>query len=218
MGLSPPSAEHPVNPTAFRIALRQKMLAARVDLSLRQAPLHATLSARIDGHLSHWLMPRTPTSIGFCIPVQGEFDPRALVTRLLGHGWTAAVPVVHHINSPMLFHPWTPETPMATDRHGIPIPANPPGPAPQIVLLPLVAFDAAGYRLGYGGGYFDRTLAASVPSPLTIGIGFELTRVASIFPQAHDQRLDFVVTEAGAYACKAPVMLDGTGSADDHAG
>ena len=68
---------------------------------------------------------------------------------------------------------------------------------PNIILLPLVAFDRQGFRLGYGGGYFDRTLAALVPRPLAIGVGFELARVADIRPQAHDLPLDAVVTEAG---------------------
>jgi 5,10-methenyltetrahydrofolate synthetase len=88
---------------------------------------------------------------------------------------------------------------MSEDRHGIPIPGGGPAIDPDIVLLPLVAFDTAGYRLGYGGGYFDRTLAARVPRPLAIGVGFELGRVADIRPQGHDVRLDAVVTEAGVF-------------------
>jgi 5,10-methenyltetrahydrofolate synthetase len=68
-----------------------------------------------------------------------------------------------------------------------------------MILLPLNGFDPAGYRLGYGGGYFDRTLAALSPRPLTIGIGFELNRIASIRPQAHDLALDWIVTENGVF-------------------
>jgi 5,10-methenyltetrahydrofolate synthetase len=119
------------------------------------------------------------------------------------------MPVVVIPAAPMIFRAWTPATPMTTDRHGIPvpvdIPADPttgdaviePNIAPDILLLPLVAFDAAGYRLGYGGGYFDRTLAARVPRPRAIGVGFELARVPDIRPQAHDLPLDAIVTEAG---------------------
>lgn len=87
---------------------------------------------------------------------------------------------------------------MTTDRHGIPIPAGDGSLHPEVVLLPLVAFDADGYRIGYGGGYFDRTLAAMSPRPLAIGVGFELARVDSTGPQAHDIRLDVIVTEAGS--------------------
>ena len=61
----------------------------------------------------------------------------------------------------------------------------------------MVGFDAANYRLGYGGGYFDRTLAALSPRPIAIGLGFELSRLATIFPQPHDIPLDLIVTEAG---------------------
>ena len=70
---------------------------------------------------------------------------------------------------------------------------------PDLILLPLNGFDAAGYRLGYGGGYFDRTLAALLPRPLAIGVGFEINRLDSIRPESHDQRLDWIVTEAGAF-------------------
>ena len=67
-----------------------------------------------------------------------------------------------------------------------------------MILLPLNGFDAAGYRLGYGGGFFDRTLAALSPRPLAVGVGFEINRLDSIRPASHDQRLDWIVTEAGA--------------------
>lgn len=87
---------------------------------------------------------------------------------------------------------------MTIDRHAIPIPADGAVLVPDVVLLPLVAFDRRGFRLGYGGGYFDRTLAAIVPRPFTVGIGFEIARVDTIQPQQHDIPLDAVVTEAGA--------------------
>jgi hypothetical protein len=87
------------------------------------------------------------------------------------------MPVVTTVDAPMHFHSWTPASAMGADRHGIPIPADGAQVVPDIVLLPLVAFDAQGFRLGYGGGYFDRTLAAMVPRPRAIGVGFELARV-----------------------------------------
>jgi len=71
---------------------------------------------------------------------------------------------------------------------------------PDALLIPMVGFDARGYRLGHGGGYFDRTLAALAPPPLKIGIAFELSRMATIRPQDHDIPMDFVVTEAGIHA------------------
>lgn len=137
-------------------------------------------------------------TLAFCAPSRNEFDARPLASRLISRGWRAAMPVVIAPAAPMVFRAWTPAAPMSRDRYGIPIPTAGEELAPGIVLLPLVAFDAAGYRLGYGGGYFDRTLAAQVPCPLAVGVGFELARVSSIRPQAHDVPLDAIVTEAGA--------------------
>jgi 5,10-methenyltetrahydrofolate synthetase len=95
---------------------------------------------------------------------------------------------------------------MLADRYGIPTPSSGNFVTPDALLLPVNAFDAAGYRLGYGGGYFDRTLAALNsaqqpvrPRPLAIGVGFELARVGSICPEPHDLPLDAMVTERGVF-------------------
>ncbi len=86
---------------------------------------------------------------------------------------------------------------MAQDPHGIPVPATQETPLPTVLLAPLVAVDPAGYRLGYGGGYFDRTLAACDVRPITIGVGHALSQVNRIYPAPHDIPLNAVVTEAG---------------------
>jgi 5,10-methenyltetrahydrofolate synthetase len=189
-------AEHPPDSTAFRARLRREKRAARAALAANPAE-HAALSAQIEAHLEHWLLAREPASLGFCAALRGEFDAAPLVARLLTVGWQAAMPVVVTPHAPMQFRGWTPATPMTLDRHGIPIPNSPETGVPEILLLPLVAFDAARYRLGYGGGYFDRTLAACVPRPYALGVGFELARVPSVLPQAHDQACDAIVTETG---------------------
>ena len=88
---------------------------------------------------------------------------------------------------------------MQIDRHGIPVPACGALLIPEAVMIPVVGFDAAGYRIGYGGGYFDRTLAELRPRPFAVGVGFELSRLDSIRPEGHDQRLDAVVTEVGVF-------------------
>jgi 5-formyltetrahydrofolate cyclo-ligase len=72
------------------------------------------------------------------------------------------------------------------------------------LIVPLLGFDAAGYRLGYGGGYYDRTLAAMAPRPLSIGVGYELGRLDTIHPQAHDIPLDAIVTENGSHRRSNP--------------
>lgn len=189
-----PSREHTADPLVFRAALRREKLAARMALDEQT---RAALSTRIEAHLAAFLTPLPPQTLAFCAPVRGEFDVRPLASLLLERGWQTAMPVVEAADAPMDFRRWTPSTAMSVDRYGIPIPAAGPGIAPDIVLLPLLAFDTQGFRLGYGGGYFDRTLALLVPRPLAIGVGFELARVTDIRPQVHDLPLDAVITEAG---------------------
>lgn len=193
--LSPPrSGEHAADSQALRAALRREKLAARLALDART---HGQLSARIEAHLAALLTALPPQTLAFCAPVRGEFDARKLASRLLQRGWQAAMPIVAETAAPMRFRRWTPVCAMDVGCHGIPIPAAGAELVPTIILLPLLAFDPQGFRLGYGGGYFDRTLAALAPRPQAIGVGFELARVADIGPQAHDIGLDKVVTEAG---------------------
>lgn len=100
---------------------------------------------------------------------------------------------------------------MASGIWNIPMPAEGEWLQPEVLLVPLLGFDGSGYRLGYGGGYYDRTLAAMPAKPLAIGIGFELSRLATIHPQPHDVRMDLIVTErqavriAGSAPC-APAL------------
>ncbi len=196
MNTLPPSAEQNADSPVFRTALRRARLAARLALDAAQ---HAALSGSLSAHLAKLLSALPAQTLAFCAPVRGEFDARPLAGELLARGWRAAMPVVVEADAPMIFRAWTPDCAMAEDRYGIPIPREGPQLDPNIVLLPLLAFDPAGYRLGYGGGYFDRTLAARVPRPQAIGVGFELGRVPDIRPQPHDIRLDAVVTEAGVF-------------------
>jgi 5,10-methenyltetrahydrofolate synthetase len=189
-----PSTEHIADSFVFRAALRREKLAARMALDEQT---HAEWSARIEAHLAALLMPLPPHTLAFCAAVRGEFDVRPLASLLIERGWQAAMPIIETVKAPMSFRVWTPSSAMDTDRHGIPVPLNGSILVPTIVLLPLVAFDTRGFRLGYGGGYFDRTLATLVPRPWTIGVGFELGYVEDIRPQAHDIPLDAVLTEAG---------------------
>jgi 5,10-methenyltetrahydrofolate synthetase len=194
MAVPSPSTEHTADSSVFRAALRREKLAARMAL---EEKARLALAARIEAHLVQLLMPLAPQTLAFCAPVRGEFDAQPLATLLIERGWRAAMPIVEAPEAPMSFRAWTPATAMSTDRHGIPVPTGGELVTPDIVLLPLVAFDTRGFRLGYGGGYFDRTLATLVPRPFSIGVGFELARVADIRPQAHDLRLDVVITETG---------------------
>lgn len=180
--------------TGWRRALRRDMVARRAAFG---DAVHAALSARIVAHALAAL-PR-PKVAAFCWPIKHEPDVRAVLAAWTAAGCQAALPVVVAEDSPLAFRAWQPDTPLAPDRYGIPTPTAGDWLVPDLILLPLNGFDAAGYRLGYGGGYFDRTLAALSPRPLAVGVGFEINRVDSIRPEAHDQRLDWLVTEDGAF-------------------
>lgn len=138
--------------------------------------------------------------IGFCWPYQAEFDARFAIHRWCEEGATAALPEVVGKGLPLRFRQWWPGAPMTSGAYGIPVPDGTPEVRPDLLLVPMNAFDDRGYRLGYGGGYFDLTLAALKPRIVTIGVSHEHCRVPTIYPQAHDIALDFVVTEAGVCA------------------
>ena len=146
-------------------------------------------------------------TVGFCWPYQGEFDARFAIRHLRERGATAALPAVVAKAGPLQFRKWWPGAPMTPGAYDIPVPDGTEPVAPEAVIVPMNGFDEQGYRLGYGGGYFDRTLAAAAPRPVAIGVSFEFARLPTIYPQPHDIAMDFVVTEAGAYAVAASRLL-----------
>ena len=122
---------------------------------------------------------------------------------LRAHGATLALPEVQENSAPLRFRQWWPEALMKSGAYAIPVPDNTETVTVGAIIMPMVGFDQQGYRLGYGGGYFDRTLAAIDPRPLTIGVAFEILRLDSVHPQPHDIAMDFIVTEAGIYRVTA---------------
>jgi 5-formyltetrahydrofolate cyclo-ligase len=133
--------------------------------------------------------------LGFCWPMRGEFDVRSLARRHLAQAGDAAIPVVVERSAPIEFWRWQPGAAMARGVWDIPIPKERVVVMPDAVLVPLVGFDPSGFRLGYGGGYFDRTLAAARPRPYAIGLGYEDSLLPTIFPQRHDIPMDLIVTD-----------------------
>ncbi len=188
------TTKNAANRSEIRADLRRQKIAARETLP---PPVHARHSARIEAHLALLLARLKPRVLGFCWPIRGEVDCRELAARTIAAGGRACLPLVLKPGAAMAFREWRPDCAMAIDRHGIHYPAAGAELIPDVLLMPVNAFDAEGFRLGYGGGYFDRTLAALKPPPLAIGVGFELARVASTHPGSHDIALDAVVTEAG---------------------
>lgn len=184
---------------ALRRELRLQGIERRMSLSAEQ---HEALSTRLCQTLQQSFPELSGKRVAFCWPFRNEPDLRPLMQSWLAEGkpgFAALLPVVVDAGSALAFRAWTPESPMLIDRYGIPSPASGEFLTPEALLIPVNAFDADGYRLGYGGGFFDRTLASLDPLPLAIGVGFELARVDSIHPEAHDMRLDAVVSEAGVF-------------------
>lgn len=181
---------------ARRRALRNAALSAREALT---ATAHKALAHRLQQHLAELLGRLAPRSLGFCWPFRAEPDLRHFVADWLADdaARSAALPVVLDRDAPLVFRRWTPGMQLQPDRHGIPHPPAGEEVVPEVVLVPLNAFDATGFRLGYGGGYFDRTLA--VLPACAIGVGFEIGRVDSVLPQPHDRPMDWLVTEAGVF-------------------
>ena len=178
----------------WRTELRAKLIARRLAADPTD---RARWSAAIEAHLERLLTDVSGKIVAFCWPYQAEYDARPLILRFLTRGARAALPVVVAPRQPMVFREWTPETKLVAGVYDIPVPVESPEVLPAVALMPLAGFDDAGYRLGYGGGFFDRTLAVVTPRPLAIGVGYELARVPTIYPQPHDIPLDYVVTELG---------------------
>ncbi len=136
-------------------------------------------------------------TIGFYFPFKGEIDLRPLLRELVASGARAALPAVVEKAKPVEFRTWYPGVTMERGIWDIPVPTPGNPVRPTLLFVPLVGFDAAGYRLGHGGGYYDRTLAVLSPKPLCIGVGYEATRLDTIHPQPHDIPMDAIATEAG---------------------
>ncbi|MBL1141460.1 MAG: 5-formyltetrahydrofolate cyclo-ligase [Proteobacteria bacterium] len=132
--------------------------------------------------------------IGFYWPIKGEFDLRNFVEDYLDEGWSAALPAVVDSGKPLEFRLWTPETKLIPGVWNIPTPVEQNIVEPSVLIVPLVGFDGDNYRLGYGGGYYDRTIVSFKNRPYAIGIGLDITRLATIYPQTHDIPMDEVIT------------------------
>ncbi|MDR0378527.1 MAG: 5-formyltetrahydrofolate cyclo-ligase [Candidatus Accumulibacter sp.] len=187
----------PIHLAVDRAALRRDVLARRRALDEDE---YARRSRAVCQQLRTGFAQLAARRVGFYWPINREPDLRPVIGDWLAAGqaaFVALLPVVVDSGAALAFRPWLPDMAMTTGRYGIPVPAAGDFVQPQALLIPLAAFDAAGFRLGYGGGYYDRTLAELRPRPLAIGVGFELCRVDSIHPEPRDERLDAVVTEAG---------------------
>ncbi|PTR14444.1 5-formyltetrahydrofolate cyclo-ligase [Nitrosospira sp. Nsp2] len=156
-------------------------------------------SAAITGLLKKGFPSLQNSVVGFCWPHRGEYDPRPLMDFITEGGATLALPEVVNKHEPLDFRKWWRDAPMKIGAYDIPVPDNTDPVTVRAMVIPMIGFDKQGFRLGYGSGYFDRTLVAIRPRPLAIGVAFEILRVDTLHPQPHDVPMDFIVTEAGIY-------------------
>ncbi|MFZ4285970.1 5-formyltetrahydrofolate cyclo-ligase [Variovorax sp. HJSM1_2] len=183
-----------------RKALREALVAQRLDLPDRLQ--RADLLQRV---MRIWLVGRTDEVIGAYWPIKGEFDPLPALHRWKEDGELLegpklkriGLPVVDKTTKTLTFHAWYPGCPMEEDAYGIPKPKDTEVVVPTLLFVPCVGYAAGGYRLGYGGGFYDRTLAALQPRPFTVGLGYTQGYLEDFEPAAHDMPLDAILNDNG---------------------
>ncbi|MBC7804477.1 MAG: 5-formyltetrahydrofolate cyclo-ligase [Candidatus Parcubacteria bacterium] len=189
---------------AWRKTERERLVAARSALD------HETLERyrqTIDAHLERSFPGLASAKLAFCWPIKGEYDARQLARTLRERGALTALPVVVAPRTPLIFREWRPGVELAVGALDISYPVNSPEIIPDAVLLPMNGWDGGGYRLGYGAGFFDRTLAALPKKPEVIGVTYELSRMDTIHPQSWDIPADWIVTERGVYRRDADKLV-----------
>lgn len=195
----------------FRRELRQHKIAVRLALGETERAAKTAIIHRLVRDLLDELTPSgtpkkavqnaKPPIVAITWPLRGEVDllPVAEAWLLAKAGRRVVLPVVVGPRRPMIFREWTPGCAMLEQRFGVMVPAAGEELIPDALLIPPVAFDDRGYRLGYGSGFYDRTLAALSPRPTSILVGFELSRCPTIRPQSWDQPADILLTEQGLF-------------------
>lgn len=176
----------------WRRAERERLIASRLAIPVEE---RIARSERIAEKLTAAIGRVKDQLIGVYWPIRGEPDLRKWMADIVGAGGRIALPVVIKKGWPLEFRRWTPGAPMERGIWNILVPSHGPSVQPGVVIAPLVGFDGTKYRLGYGGGFFDRTLAAMPTRPLAIGVGYATSRLGSIYPQAHDIAMDMIITD-----------------------
>ena len=182
---------------AERDALRRKLVAARQAL-----PDRLERAVGLQNALRVWLVSRTETSIGAYWPIKGEFDPLPALYRwseggLDGQVRRIGLPVADRQTGQLRWHVWYPGCPTELDAYDIPKPKGTDEFMPQLLVVPCLGYGPGGVRLGYGGGFFDRTLRSLSPRPWTVGVCFTHGFLPLLLPSTSDVQLDALLTEDG---------------------
>lgn|SRR5690606_17579009 len=196
MGLSPTDNVDPQqrrDVMRWRKAERERLIKARLAIASEE---RRTLSQRIAGRLAQEIGDPAGLIVSAYWPFRGEPDLREFLKQITAQGGQPALPVVVAKARPLIFRAWRPKEPLERGVWNIPVPAEgAPVVVPDVVIAPVIGFDPGCYRLGFGGGFYDRTLAALPQRPRVYGVGFGVAAIPTIFPQPHDIPLDCVVTE-----------------------
>ena len=194
--MSQPALPFSLEPSRDKAVLRKQLQAERQAMVDRhQRAVHLQEVLRV------WLVTRGENSIGAYWPIKGEFDALPALFR-----WTEGetdtkrqigLPVINRETRHLRFHVWYPGCPMEDDAYGIPKPKDTDAFEPQLLLVPCVGFGPKGVRLGYGGGFYDRTLADLKPRPYTVGVGYAHGFIPWLTAEPHDVPLDAMLTEEG---------------------
>ena len=179
---------------AWRKSERARLIEMRMAMDL---DAHKAASQAISDCLAERFPVESFSSLGCYWPFRREYDCIPLMRQVIAAGGQVALPVVIKRGLPLIFRPWTPETKMEAGVWNILHPAEGEPVKPAALLIPVVGFDQKGYRLGYGAGFYDRTIATYDTWPLKIGVGFDFQRMDDIHPHEHDIPMDYVVTEKG---------------------
>lgn len=179
----------------WRKVERERLIAARVAMDADSRALQTKAIAK---QLDELVSSHKEDIISVYWPIRGEPDLRAWMHERYERGTRIALPVALEAQRPLAFREWRPHARLARGLWKIPYPVEGIEVTPAVVLAPLVGFDGEGYRLGYGGAFFDRTLALLHPRPLAIGVGYACSRIKTIFPQPYDIPMDWIVTGASA--------------------
>ena len=205
-----------------KLSTRKILIEQRLNLADRQQ--RSDLLQRV---MRIWLVGRSDEVIGAYWPIKGEFDPLPALYRwqedaILNHDIVLntapalesrtqlasesiagrsprkiGLPVVDKVHKTLTFHAWYPGCPMEEDAYGIPKPKDTEVIVPTLLFVPCVGYGPGGYRLGYGGGFYDRTLATLQPRPVTVGLGFTHGWLPDMEPEAHDIPLDALLNDNG---------------------
>lgn len=189
-----------LEPSQDKKALRRQLQAERQALVDRhQRSVHLQQVLRV------WLVTRRETSIGAYWPIKGEFDALPALYRWSETDPTRRIglPVVNRETKQLRFHVWYPGCEMEEDAYGIPKPKDTEAFEPQLLLVPCVGYGPGGLRLGYGGGFYDRTLATLQPRPFTAGLGYAHGFIPWLAPEPHDVPLDALLNEDGVQWMRA---------------